>query len=330
MGESLGVLLIAFASVFLLTVLVLRFLIPVLREKKLGQKILEIGPDWHKSKEGTPTMGGIAFILAILTVAGGYFLFRAAKGETEGLIPVALTLAFAVANGAIGFVDDYVKLFKKRNEGLTEWQKGILQVTVASAYLCVMTYTGNFETSFRIPFTDLFVDLGIAAYPLVIFLLFLIVNGANFTDGIDGLASGVCSVEALLIGIVALAFSIEELSLFSGLLLGATLGFLVYNHHPASVFMGDTGSLFLGSFVIATFLQIGEFGCGILVCLLYLIELASSGLQRLYFKLTHGKRIFLMAPIHHHFEKLGWSETRIVWVFSLVELVFCALCFASL
>lgn len=325
MEIGVGVFLIAFVSVFLLTVLILRVLIPVLRERKLGQRILEIGPDWHKSKEGTPTMGGIAFILAVLIVAGGYFIFRALRDEASGLIPVAMTLAYAVANGAIGFVDDYVKLFKKRNEGLSELQKTVLQVSVSVAYLAVMGYTGYFDTAWRIPFTDFYLQLGWFAYPLAVFFLFLIVNGANFTDGIDGLASGVCSVEALLIGFVAILLASEELFLYAGLLLGATYGFLVFNRYPARVFMGDTGSLFLGAFVIAVFIGIGEIGVGVLVCALYLIELASSGLQRFYYKLTHGKRIFLMAPIHHHFEKLGWKENRIVAVFSIAELFFCVL-----
>jgi phospho-N-acetylmuramoyl-pentapeptide-transferase len=181
-------------AVFALTVLFLRILIPILRSHKIGQKILDIGPRWHKSKEGTPIMGGLAFILATLLVAAGYFIFKAIRGEAPSYIPLAMTLTYAVANGAIGFVDDYCKLIKKQNEGLTILQKLLLQTVVSGAYLCVMAYTGNLPTAIQIPFTDVVWNLGWFSYPIYLMILLGVVNGGNFTDGIDGLASSVTFV----------------------------------------------------------------------------------------------------------------------------------------
>ncbi len=320
----------ALPLVFLLTVLILRFLIPVLVSFKVGQRILEIGPRWHKSKEGTPTMGGLGFLLAILITAGVFFIVMAVRGEGERYIPLALTLAFGVGNAAIGFVDDYTKLIKKQNEGLTEWQKALLQLVITAAYLCVMTYTGGFSTVWAIPFTHITVDFGIFAYIIAMALAFAVVNGANFTDGIDGLCSSVTAVIGLTVLPMALLLGSSSLSLLSACLMGATLGFLVYNFYPARVFMGDTGSLLLGGLVVGTCLMSGLPLHCILLCIPYLWELFSSGAQRLYFKLTHGKRIFLMAPYHHHLEKKGWGEKKIVLGFSLFQLAAALLFWAAL
>ena len=317
-------------AVFGLTVLAERILIPILQSKKAGQRILEIGPRWHKSKEGTPTMGGLGFILPSLIVLTVFFLVQAAKGRASAYIPLSLTIGFAVMNGAIGFVDDYCKLIKKQNEGLTWKQKLFLQLVVSAAYVCVMAYTGNLETAVRIPFTAIRLELGYATYPIAVLILAGVVNGANFTDGIDGLASSVTFVIGGFFAVLAFYRFDLQLSVVSALLLGSTLGFLVYNFHPARVFMGDTGSLFLGGLVIAGAFQTGDIGIGLLISGVYIIEMLSSLLQRVYFKLTHGKRLFKMAPIHHHFEKCGWSENKIVLIFSLVELGFCLLAFAAM
>lgn len=317
-------------TVFALTVVALRILIPILRSKKVGQKILEIGPRWHKSKEGTPIMGGLAFILAILLASVGFFGYKSALGVASSLIPLALTLAFAVANGAIGFVDDYCKLIKKQNEGLTILQKLILQVVVATAYVCVMAYTGNFPTAWRIPFTQILLELGWLSYPIAVLILAGVVNGANFTDGIDGLASSVTCVIGVFFAVVAFLIRDEQLTFQAALLIGATLGFLVYNFHPARIFMGDTGSLFLGALVIGSSFMMKDAAVGVIISTVYVVEMLSSLLQICYFKLTHGKRIFRMAPIHHHFECLGWKENKVVAVFSAVELVFCVVAFLAL
>jgi phospho-N-acetylmuramoyl-pentapeptide-transferase len=317
-------------AVFALTVLFLRILIPILRSHKIGQKILDIGPRWHKSKEGTPIMGGLAFILATLLVAAGYFIFKAIRGEAQGYIPLAMTLTYAVANGAIGFVDDYCKLIKKQNEGLTILQKLLLQTVVSGAYLCVMAYTGNLPTAIQIPFTDVVWNLGWFSYPIYLMILLGVVNGGNFTDGIDGLASSVTFVIGGFFAILSFVAKNEGLSVLAAILLGATLGFLIYNFHPARIFMGDTGSLFLGALVIAAAFQIKMPIVGLLISLIFVIEIFSSFLQVIYFKLTHGKRLFRMAPIHHHFEKCGWGENKIVFVFSGVQILFCLLAWFAL
>jgi phospho-N-acetylmuramoyl-pentapeptide-transferase len=324
-------------SVFLLTVLAERLLIPILRSRKAGQKILDIGPRWHKHKEGTPTMGGIGFILPILLVMAVYFIVTAFRTNAAKLIPLALTLAYAVGNGAIGFVDDYCKLIKKQNEGLTAKQKLLLQLVLAAAYVCVMSYTGNMSTAISIPFCNRTLELGWLWYPIAVTVLAGVVNGGNLTDGIDGLASAVTFVIGGFFSVWAFSAFDEQLSMVGALLMGATLGFLVYNFHPAKVFMGDTGSLFLGALVIAGALQAGNGAVGLIVSGAFIVEMLSSFLQTLVFKLTRrfskdhvGRRIFKMAPLHHHFEKCGWKENRIVLTFSMFELLLCIVAWFAL
>ena len=318
------------AAVFALTVAAERILIPILRSHKLGQKILDIGPRWHKSKEGTPIMGGLGFILAALVVMAVFFVVRGAQGRGAEYIPLALTLGLAVGNGAIGFVDDYCKLVKKQNEGLTWKQKLFLQLALATAYVVVMSYTGNLSTAVNLPFTDNTLELGWGFYPIAVIILAGVTNGGNITDGVDGLASGVTFVIGAFLAVCAFSMRDEQLGAVSAILLGATLGFLVYNFHPAKVFMGDTGSLFLGSLVIGCAFMMREPIVGLIVAAVYILEMLSSLLQVVYFRLTHGKRLFRMAPIHHHFEQCGWSENRIVLTFSLVEALFCVLAWFAL
>ncbi len=312
-------------AVFLLTVLAEHIMIPILRAHKLGQRILEIGPGWHKSKEGTPIMGGIGFILATLIGMAGFFILWAFQGSAKYYVPLALTVAFAVANGAIGFVDDYCKLIKKQNEGLTRMQKLILQLVIASAYVAIMANMGYLHTFVAIPFTDFWFDLGFAFYPISVIVMVGVINGANFTDGIDGLASSVSYVIGIFYSVLAFWIGNMGLTLIGAALVGATLGFLIYNFHPARVFMGDTGSLFLGALIIGAAFMVGRGSIGLIICTVFIVELLSSALQILYYKATHGKRLFKMAPIHHHFEKCGWSEKRIVFVFAAVELLICIL-----
>ena len=318
------------AAVFALTVAAERILIPILRSHKLGQKILDIGPRWHKSKEGTPIMGGLGFILAALVVMAVFFVVRGVQGRGAEYIPLALTLGLAVGNGAIGFVDDYCKLVKKQNEGLTWKQKLFLQLALATAYVVVMSYTGNLSTAVNLPFTDNTLELGWGFYPIAVIILAGVTNGGNITDGVDGLASGVTFVIGAFLAVCAFSMRDEQLGAVSAILLGATLGFLVYNFHPAKVFMGDTGSLFLGSLVIGCAFMMREPIVGLIVAAVYILEMLSSLLQVVYFRLTHGKRLFRMAPIHHHFEQCGWSENRIVLTFSLVEALFCVLAWFAL
>ena len=313
-------------GVFALTAIAERILIPILRARKAGQKILEIGPRWHKSKEGTPIMGGIGFILPILLVAFFFFIHVGIKGEAPDYIPLALTLAFAVGHGAVGFVDDYCKLIKKQNEGLTRIQKLVLQFAITAGYLCVMGYTGYLPSEIIIPVINLPIR-GALWYILAGLLTVGVINGANFTDGLDGLASSVTYVIGVFFAVFAFYAKDLGLSVVGGAIIGATLGFLLYNFHPAKVFMGDTGSLFLGAIVMGALFQAQQPLLLFLVCAVYIIELLSTVLQILYFKLTHGKRLFKMAPIHHHFEKCGWGENKIVFVFAIVEFIFCTLAF---
>lgn len=310
-------------GVFVLSVIAERILIPVLRSHKVGQRILEIGPRWHMNKSGTPTMGGICFILAILIVLAGVAIYAAIRHETAELIPLALTLCLGVFNGIIGFIDDYCKLVKKKNEGLKAYQKFILQLIAATAYIYLMSMTGNLRMALHLPFTDVMIPLGIFYYPLAILFITGIVNSVNLTDGIDGLASSVVFVISCFFAAVAFRLGFESLSLASAALIGGTLGFLVYNFHPARVFMGDTGSLFLGGMVVGLGFMLYEPLIVLIAAFVCVAETVSVILQVTYFKLSHGKRLFKMAPIHHHFEKCGWSEVKITVVFSIVTAICC-------
>ena len=317
------------------TVLISRRLIPYLKSKKMGQKILEIGPRWHKSKEGTPTMGGLAFIAASLIAVAIVAVIALVDGQLETLLPFYTVYGYGLTNGLIGVIDDRAKLRKKQNEGLTAPQKYLLQLIAAALFLIALTLTGVISTSLVIPFAGVTLELGFFYYVIALLLLTGIVNAVNLTDGIDGLASSVTFVVGLFFAAVSYLFTVIDLpsaslGLVSAVLIGSTVGFLVYNFYPARVFMGDTGSLFLGGMVVG-----GAFLTGtpllVVICgIIYICEAASVILQVGYFKLTHGKRLFLMAPIHHHFEKCGWSEVKIVCVFSIVTAVFCVLAWFGL
>ncbi len=312
---------------FILSVLFGHIVLPILRKKKAGQYINEYAPQAHQSKAGTPTMGGISFVVAFLAVMAAVVIYWAASHARRALIPLALVVLYAVGNTVIGFIDDYFKLSKRKNEGLTEGQKFLLQVVMAAAFIAMMAITGNLTTALRIPFTDIAPDIGFFAYPLYLLVLVGFVNATNITDGLDGLASSVCVPVATLIVLCGLLGFIPEIAVPGAALLGCVLGFLVYNQHPAQMFMGDTGSLFLGAVIMGCAVMAGELLLFVLAGFMFVIEMLSSLLQRLYFKLTHGKRLFKMAPIHHHFEKCGWGEVKIVVVFSLVSLAFCVLAF---
>lgn len=314
---------ITLVGVFALTVVAARIIIPILKSHKMGQVILDIGPRWHKSKEGTPTMGGICFILAMLIVIAGVAAYTAFAGDTSDLIPLALTLCLAVFNGIVGFVDDYCKLVKKKNEGLKAYQKFILQLIAAVSYIYIMVLTGNINTALHIPFTDLSIELGWLYYVFATIIITGVVNSVNLTDGIDGLASSVVFVIGTFFAVIAFYLNFASLSVASAALIGATLGFLVYNFHPARVFMGDTGSLFLGGMIVGMAFMLDEPLIIIIAGIICIIETASVMLQVGYFKLTHGKRLFKMAPLHHHFEKCGWGEIKIVCIFSLITAIAC-------
>ena len=322
-------LIVAFA-VFCLATLTLYFLIPVLRAKKIGQTIYEFGPIWHMDKQGVPTMGGIGFIppfLLVLAVFSVLYLIKAGTASSSVLIPFALTLMLAVSNAAIGFVDDYCKLLKKQNQGLTAWQKLLLQLVFAAAYVAMMAITGNLHTDVTIPFTHFTLQLGWLAYPAYIIVIAGFVNATNLTDGLDGLASGITAVVSLFLTVMAVVTAQGGMGVISAALFGAVCAFLLFNHHPARVFMGDTGSLFIGGVLMGCAFMAHMEVLVIIAGFVYVAEMLSSLLQIVYFKLTHGKRLFKMAPLHHHFEKCGWKEVPIVILFSAVTALLCVIAY---
>lgn len=318
------------AAVFLLTVAIARVIIPILKSHKAGVRILEIGPRWHASKAGTPIMGGICFILAILIVILAVAVTAAVRGNAKELLPLALTLVLAVGNGLIGFCDDFCKLIKKQNEGLKPWQKIILQLLIAALYIVAMVRFCGLTTTLYLPYFGLSVDLGPFYYVLAFVVILGFVNSVNLTDGIDGLASMVTLVVGVFFLCAAVHLSSRSLILSAACTIGGTVGFLWYNFHPARVFMGDTGSLFLGGMVAGMGFLANNPLILLVVGFIYLMEAVSDILQVGYFKLTHGKRLFKMAPIHHHFEKCGWSENRIVFTFSAITAIFAVLAWFGL
>lgn len=317
-------------SVFVLTVVIERKLIPILKSHKAGQKILEIGPRWHKSKEGTPIMGGLAFIVATLAVMTVAFITALCRHENAMLIPLALTYGLAVFNGAIGYMDDYTKLIKKQNEGFKEYQKFTLQVLIAVIYTVAMIKTGNLGTELVIPYSDVSFDLGWFYYVIVVVFIVGMANSSNFTDGVDGLLSSVTAVISVFLIVMGFLLDSKGVIMLSSALFGSVCGFLVYNFYPARVFMGDTGSLFIGGAIAGAAIMTNQLIIVLIASVIFVTETASVILQRAYFKLTHGKRLFKMAPIHHHFEMLKWSEIKIVAVFSFVTLIFCVIAFWGL
>lgn len=306
------------------TALLLRFLIPVLKSHKMGQKILDIGPRWHKSKEGTPTMGGIAFFLASLIIGTIAVCVASAMDMLSNLPSLLFTALFAILNGVIGFFDDYTKFLKKQNEGFRAWQKYLLQLGLAIAYLIAMRLYGNLSTALAIPFLNITVELGVAYYIFAVILITGVVNSVNLADGIDGLCASETAVVGAFFAIAAFTAASTDAALLSAVLIGSCLGFLVYNWHPARVFMGDTGSLFLGGTVVGLAFLIRSPAIILIAGFMYVLEAISDILQVLWVKLF-GKRLFLMAPIHHHFEKKGWGEVKVVTVFTLITALLCVL-----
>ena len=294
-------------------------LLPVLRALKAGQSIREIGPTWHNNKAGTPMMGGLMFIIAAI-VCVVVNLFRMED------YTVVYTLLLALCFGAVGFLDDFFKLKFKRNLGLTSIQKALLQMAVSALYLYLLYKQGHMSSNLSIPFTD--VTLYIHPLVYIFFAMFVMVgcvNAVNLTDGVDGLSSSVTVPVMVFFTAAAIAKGKFDLAILPASLLGGLIAYLFYNWHPAKVFMGDTGSLFLGGVVCALAFALEMPLILILVGFVYICETLSVILQVGYFKLTHGKRLFKMSPIHHHFEMCGWKEEKIVIVFASVSAVMCVI-----
>ena len=297
---------------FILTVILGRILIPVLRSIKMGQKILDIGPRWHKSKEGTPTMGGIFFIGGVTVAVIVFGITEAVSGMFEWR-PLAVNYGFILLNGLIGIVDDRTKFLKKQNKGLSASQKLILQFASAAAYVFAFYAGRHNDTSLALPFTSFRLELGMFYYIFLIVGIVFTVNSVNLTDGIDGLAASVTAAASLFLCAISYRTELTGAMVLAAAVFGGCLGFFVYNAHPAKVFMGDTGSLFLGGAVSALAIWLDKPLLLVFVGFVYYLEAVSVVLQVASYKLFK-KRIFKMSPIHHHFEMCGWNEWTIVGV----------------
>lgn len=310
---------------FIFGLIIAPVILPWLRRLKFGQSILEIGPSWHKNKQGTPTVGGIMFILPILIIT----LILGAKNIFSGDYRLMYALVFITLCGVIGFVDDYTKITKKHNQGLTVRQKTVLLAAAITLYIAAMYFTGYISTDIFVPFINVRLHLSYFYFIIIIPFIFFFVNSVNLTDGLDGLATSVTLPYVLSFTVVCFVLNSvgagnEGIGILSASAVGGLLVFLIYNFHPAKVFMGDTGSLFLGGLVVALAMSFDIPYYILLGGIVYLIEGVSVVLQVTYFKLTHGKRIFKMTPIHHHFEMCKWSEVRIVVIFTLISALACA------
>ena len=320
-NETILAIIIAFAVSAILCPIV----IPFLHKLKFGQQVREDGPQAHLKKQGTPTMGGLVFLTAVVITSLLYIR------DYPRIIPV---LFMTVGFGVIGFLDDYIKIVMKRSEGLNPVQKLIGQFIITGIFVYYLVCSDEVGTSMLVPFTGgfehgIYLDLGFLFIPFVFFVVLGTDNGVNFTDGLDGLCTSVTILVATFLTIISIGEN-SGISPITGAVVGSLLGFLLFNVYPAKVFMGDTGSLALGGFVASSafMMQIPLFIP--IIGLIYLVEVLSVIMQVSYFKATHGKRIFRMAPTHHHFELGGWSETRVVAVFSIVTALLCLVAYLGL
>ena len=321
-----------FILVFGITAAGLKFFIPFLSSRKMGQKILDIGPRWHKNKEGTPTMGGIVFVFAaIISFFAFLIMIDKEKIEIRHMVFAFNIIIYALLNAMIGLIDDFSKLRKSKNQGLTGKAKFAFQSIAALLFLLSMHFTIGISTKLYIPFFDVYVEMGALYYVIAFIALCGVVNSVNLTDGIDGLASSITLTVGVFFAIVNIVLLKDfVLSYFSAMIIGATLGFLVYNFYPAKIFMGDTGSLFLGALVVSLSFFIDNILLVLIYGFIFVCEALSDVLQVLYFKITKGKRLLKMAPLHHHFEKCGYNEVKIVLIFTLVNAVACFIAFLGL
>lgn len=328
---------------FALAALIGIVLIPFLKKIHFGQTILEIGPAWHKSKQGTPIMGGFMFIISsVVATIVGYLLFKSdsmidltEKTAGNNAIRLLSCIIFSVLFSGIGFLDDYIKAVKKQNLGLNPKQKMIMQFVLAAAFLAMLYALGDKSTKIDFIFFD--IDFGIFYYPIMILFIIYVSNSVNLTDGVDGLCGSVTFITMLAMSSICGILKSYEISIYASAVAGGCLGFLIWNLHPAKCFMGDTGSMYLGGAFVAVGLTTHQHLMIVVVGLVYILEALSVVIQVSYFKFTarqhykktgekgKGKRIFKMSPIHHHFEMCGFSEYKIVITFSLAAIVFSVL-----
>ena len=319
-------------------------IIPWLRKLHFGQTILDIGPVWHKKKQGTPNMGGLMFIIGIVVafIVGAltlHFSGESLESAYSELLPgreiilLVAGLCLALGNGIVGFTDDFIKIKLKRNEGLSAKQKSLGQLIVAVGYVATLWFSHN--TVWYLPFAgsvnfERNFGTGLLFWVLSIFIIYGTVNSVNLTDGIDGLSSSVTIPVMVFFTAASLAMKRYDLALMPAAMIGGLLAYLSLNWHPAKLFMGDTGSLFMGGVVCAMSFALDMPLVLILVGFVYICETLSVILQVSYFKATHGKRLFKMAPIHHHFEMCGWSEVKIFTVFTVITVICCTMAFLAL
>lgn len=317
---------------FLSSAIIGRFLIPFLHKLKYGQTILDIGPNWHKNKEGTPTMGGIMFILgttlgvilAIILTAIFNKELLGVQGHSDNVIAFKKLLAgliMAIGFGFVGFIDDYIKVVKKRNLGLSPMGKIVMQIVIIAAYFASLRLFGDASTDIVFPFIGTWNCPWWLYYPAMAVFIIYVVNAVNLTDGVDGLCASCTVVYCAAFMVISTFLGFVWQNIYAAALAGALVGFLIWNIHPAKTFMGDTGSMFLGGSVVALGFGVNLPILIIIVGILYILDALSVVIQVCYFKATKGKRLFKMSPIHHHFEMSGWSENKIVLVFSLVTLI---------
>ncbi len=316
---------IALAASFFLALLLAPWILPFLRRLKCSQSILDIGPSWHKeTKQGTPTIGGLIFIIPTLAVTLVMGIGEMLRGDYRLLI----CLVFVTLCGIVGFIDDYVKVVKKRNKGLSVLQKTLPLMLFMALFLGALYVTNTITDTIFIPYLNVRLHLSYFYFVLMIPMLFFFVNSVNLTDGLDGLVTSVSlpyTISFIVIGFFLSGADNTGITVFGAALTGGLAAFLIYNFHPAKVFMGDTGSLFLGAAIVALAMAYDMPYFIIIGGILYLLEGLSVVLQVGFYKLTHGKRIFKMTPIHHHFEMCGWSENKIVAVFTAISAVGCLL-----
>ena len=310
---------------FVITIAVALMVIPILKRLKIGQIEREDGPESHLKKQGTPTMGGIIIMIAmIIGIIIGYFYYTA-QGQIETAQCLLPILCLTIGFGVIGLIDDFKKLVLKNTKGLKPSYKMLGLLVISVAYVLFLVQGLNLGTETYIPFLKIYINIPAWIYiPFAIFVILATTNAINLTDGIDGLSSSVCAIIITCLTVIAIVWQNPEMTIFGSVVIGATLGFLMFNLHPAKIFMGDTGSLLLGGVISAMALYLKVPLLLIIIALIPVIETLSVIIQVTYFKKT-GNRVFKMAPLHHHFELSGWKESKVVIVFSLTTLVLCIL-----
>ncbi|MCI8411137.1 MAG: phospho-N-acetylmuramoyl-pentapeptide-transferase [Clostridia bacterium] len=310
---------------FIISIILGVIIIPILRKLKVGQIERDDGPQSHLKKQGTPTMGGIIMIISMILVITGTYIFFTSIGKSEIANKLLPVLLLTIGFGLIGFIDDFKKLVLKNTEGLKPSYKMLGLLIISVTYVIYLVYGLNIGTDTYIPILKQFINVPMFFYiPFAIIVILATTNAVNLTDGIDGLSSSVSAIIVTCLTIIGIIFGIQEISIFGSVVIGVTLGFLMFNLHPAKVFMGDTGSLLLGGVISAMALYLRMPLILIVIALIPVLETLSVIIQVAYFKRT-GNRIFKMAPLHHHFELSGWKENKVVIIFSLITLILCVI-----